>query len=100
MSIVIDNININTNTNTNKNKTSLLQIAIRSANTEEYVVIIDLLEILPPPVQPNSNRLGLGVELSQLELDAILKPCFENENVLKVGQGLLQDVKGITIYHM
>jgi len=74
-----------------------LQIAIRNANTEEYVVIIDLLEILPPPMQSNSKRLGLGAELLQLELDEILKPYFENENVIKIGQGLLQDVKGMLI---
>lgn len=78
--------------NPHKPKTSLLQIAIRNINNDENVVIIDLLEILSP-TQSTGNRLGLGSELVQVEFDTILRPYFTDENILKIGQGLMQDIK-------
>jgi hypothetical protein len=73
-------------------------MAIRTTNNDENVVIIDLLEILSPKMNNNNNnnnnnRLGLGVELVRLEFDAIMKPSFENDSIIKIGQGLLQDIK-------
>jgi len=66
-------------------------MAIRTTNNDENVVIVDLLEILSP--SNSNNRLGLGVELVRLEFDAIMKPSFENDSIIKIGQGLLQDIK-------
>ena len=68
-------------------------MAIRTTNNDENVVIIDLLEILSPMNSNSNNRLGLGVELVRLEFDAIMKPSFENDSIIKIGQGLLQDIK-------
>ena len=60
--------------------TALIQIAIRCADFNEYVFILDLLALLRNEEQSN-------------ELDTLLEQLFSDSSIVKVGQGLTQDLR-------
>lgn len=62
------------------NPTSLIQIAVRTAEYKEFVFIIDLLSI-------SEDRACFE------KLDEVLTHAFLSDKVVKIGQGLDQDLK-------
>ena len=62
--------------------TSIIQIAVRNKSEEEFVAILDLLNI-------SSDGKAMN------ELNRILLNCLLNEDVVKVGQGLMNDLSEI-----
>lgn len=65
--------------NKSKNKTALIQVCTRSERGNEMVFIVDLITIA---------KFGLLTEL-----DNVLTPILADENVVKLGHGLVADVK-------
>ncbi|KAG5188984.1 ribonuclease H-like domain-containing protein, partial [Tribonema minus] len=65
-------------------RTALLQIASRAADGTEAVFLIDLLALLP---------------LCAEAMDSALYHCFRSEDILKVGHGLVQDVRELYMFY-
>jgi 3'-5' exonuclease len=62
--------------------TSIIQIAVRNKSEEEFVAILDLLNI-------SSDGKALN------DLNRILLNCLSDDRVVKVGQGLMNDLSEI-----
>jgi 3'-5' exonuclease len=62
--------------------TSIIQIAVRKKSEEEFVAILDLLNISVDGKAMN-------------DLNRILLNCLSDDNVVKVGQGLMNDLSEI-----
>lgn len=62
--------------------TSIIQIAVRNKSEEEFVAILDLL---------NMSSDGKAMD----NLNRILLNCLSDDNVVKVGQGLMNDLSEI-----
>lgn len=63
-----------------QNPTALIQIAIRCSDSNEYVFLLDLIALIRP-----EKRFD--------ELDALLEKLFSDSSVVKIGQGLSQDLR-------
>ena len=62
------------------NPTALMQIAIRCSDSNEYVFILDLLALIKKEKPIN-------------DLDILLEQLFSDSSIVKVGQGLAQDLR-------
>ena len=60
--------------------TALIQIAVRCSDSNEYVFILDLLALLR-----EEDQTG--------QLDTLLEQLFSESSIVKVGQGLAQDLR-------
>lgn len=83
------NITNATGYGTVRNRTSLFQIALRDCDGHEVVFIIDLLVICTDQSADSSVELSASAKL----LDRSLASIFMNQEIIKMGQGLANDLR-------